>query len=397
MLGKTLSPRLRKLEDEFKKNGGKWQEVCAEKLFDIKGNPQLNKDSFVFTENELYPYFTRTVLNNGVSGYVEYLDEEHKINGNSIAVGMLGMQFFYMEKDFYAGQFTKTIFPKFEYFNRKVALYFISLLNKNQKIFQSVLVRDFEKTFNKTKLKLPFLDGKIYFSYMEKYIEELEVEHIEELKAYLITTNLKDYTLTKKDIEILDIFNKMSKNHLDRQTRIIYKYKLGNIFNIETPKRKFNADSVVFGGEYPYVARGETNNGIRGYITEDKKYLNDGNTISFGQDTATMFYQKSAYFTGDKIKILVPKSFELNRYNALYYITATRKTLKTFSWGSTSYNVKSLENINVEIPASNFIPDNDFMADFIKVIEKMVIKDIIIWLDKRLATTKLVVNTNENS
>lgn len=100
------------MEEDFIKNGGEWKDIPAERLFSIKGNPQLNKDSFIFTEEEKYPYFTRTVLNNGVSGYVEYLDEEHKISGNSIAVGMLGMQFFYMEKDFYAGQFTKTLFPK---------------------------------------------------------------------------------------------------------------------------------------------------------------------------------------------------------------------------------------------------------------------------------------------
>jgi len=218
LLGKKLSPRFKKLEDDFKNNGGEWKEVVAEELFSIKGNPQLNKDSFVFTEDEKYPYFTRTVLNNGVSGYVEYLDEEHKIKGNSIAVGMLGMQFFYMEKDFYAGQFTKTIFPKFEYFNRKVALYFVSLLNKNQKVFQSVLVRDFEKIFNEVKLKLPFLNGKINFSYMEKFIEELEAERIEELEAYLVATGLKDYHLTKYDENILDKFNELSETSLDRQT-----------------------------------------------------------------------------------------------------------------------------------------------------------------------------------
>lgn len=208
--GKIVSPRLEKLEKEFLASGGEWKEVIAGKLFSIKGNPQLNKDSFVFTEDEKYPYFTRTVLNNGISGYVEYLDEEHKIKGNSIAVGMLGMQFFYMEKDFYAGQFTKTIFPKFDYFNKKVALYFLSLLNKNQKIFQSVLVRDFEKVFNEVKLKLPFLDGEINFSYMEKFIEELE--------AYLVATGLKDYHLTQYDEEILDKFNKLSETSLDRQT-----------------------------------------------------------------------------------------------------------------------------------------------------------------------------------
>lgn len=33
------------------------------------------------------------------------------------------------------------------------------------------------------------------------------------------------------------------------------------------------------------------NNVQRGYIIEDEKYLNEGNTISFGQDTATAYYQ----------------------------------------------------------------------------------------------------------
>lgn len=126
-------------------------------MFSVKSNPQLNKDSFEFTENGEYPYFTRTCLNNGINGYVNYLDEEHKIKGNGLAVGMLGMQFFYMQKDFYAGQFTKTCYPKFKRFNQKIAHFFITYLNKQQSQFQAVLVRDFEKTFNETKILLPIL------------------------------------------------------------------------------------------------------------------------------------------------------------------------------------------------------------------------------------------------
>ena len=47
-----------------------------------------------------------------------------------------------------------------------------------------------------------------------------------------------------------------------------------------------------------------SNNGQKGFINEDESFLNDGNTISFGQDTATMYYQEFPYFTGDKIKIV---------------------------------------------------------------------------------------------
>lgn len=64
-----------------------------------------------------------------------------------------------------------------------------------------------------------------------------------------------------------------------------------------------------------------SNNGCRGFIEQDLIYLNAANTISFGQDTATMFYQEHPYFTGDKIKILSPKIVGLVKrmHNSLYH------------------------------------------------------------------------------
>jgi hypothetical protein len=82
-------------------------------LFDVINNPQLDKENFVFSKSAEYPYFTRTENNNGILGYVEYLDEKHKIKGNSLTVGMISMRFHYMQHDFYSGQFTKTLIPKF--------------------------------------------------------------------------------------------------------------------------------------------------------------------------------------------------------------------------------------------------------------------------------------------
>ena len=162
-----------------------WREFRIGDLFSVTSNPQLNKDSFIFRENGEYPYFTRTVANNGISGYVEYLDEEHKIKGGGLAVGMLGMQFFYMDRDFYAGQFTKTCYPKFEFFNQKIAQFFIAWLNKNQAIFQGVLVRDFEKVFNNTKIQLPTNDkGQIDFAFMESFISAIQKEVIKSVNIW---------------------------------------------------------------------------------------------------------------------------------------------------------------------------------------------------------------------
>lgn len=172
-------------------------------MFEIKGNPQLNKDSFHFSQNGTYPYFTRTVLNNGFAGYVDYLDEEHKIKGGCLAVGMIAMQFFYMEKDFYAGQFTKRAVPKGFELTPRTAQYFISLINKYQSRFQEKLVRDFEQLFNVSYITLPTKNGAIDFDYMERFISKLQSARIQDLSAYLNANGLKEYTLSSEESEII--------------------------------------------------------------------------------------------------------------------------------------------------------------------------------------------------
>lgn len=163
----------------------KTKEYKLGEIFDIKGNPQLNKSSFVFNEKGEYPYFTRTIMNNGIAGYVDYLDDEHKINGNCLSIGMMGMQFFYMEKDFYAGQFTKRAIPKSFTLTKRIATYFVSLMNRNQQAFQNVLVRNFEREFNKTKIQLPIKDGEIDFEFMTNLIAELERKRIAPLEEFV--------------------------------------------------------------------------------------------------------------------------------------------------------------------------------------------------------------------
>lgn len=153
------------------------------------------------------------------------------------------------------------------------------------------------------------------------------------------------------------------------------------LFYITTPKRKFNANTLTFGGGYPYVIRSSVNNGIRGYITQDLQYLNDGNTISFGQDTATMFYQKEPYFTGDKIKIFSLKERELNEKLGLYFITAMKKAFSTFSWGSSSFNEKVLSKVMISLPVTHTGEiDYAYMEERISELEEERISELDAYL-----------------
>lgn len=122
---------------------------------------------------------------------------------------------------------------------------------------------------------------------------------------------------------------------------------------------------------HPYVARGSSNNGIRGYVDLDTKYLNEANSISFGQDTATVYYQKNAYFTGDKIKIMVLKQEELDELTACYLIAAIRKSFMFFSWGNTSFSEKVINSTKIYLPVDKFSqPDYNYMRARVRELEQ---------------------------
>ena len=97
-------------------------------------------------------------------------------------------------------------------------------------------------------------------------------------------------------------------------------FHLKDLFEIKSSIKRFDANKVtVFErGHHPYIIRSGSNNGQRGYLKENEKFLNEGNTISFGQDTATLFYQKEPYFTGDKIKVLKSTLQQFEQKEALF-------------------------------------------------------------------------------
>lgn len=404
------------------------KEFLIKNLFNIINNPQLDKENFIFSERAKYPYFTRTENNNGIYGYVKYFDDDHLIPGNSLAVGMISMQFHYMQHDFYAGQFTKTLIPKFRGFNENLAMYFIAILNKHSEYYQSYLVRHFKEKISETVVELPVIEhadpnheytvDDIDWQYMEDRIKELEEDRIKELDAYLKVTNLDDYELTDEDKKVLSLSRKLSPNEngsletdCQNGTLRFKKFNIGasytmrgktidvdkdGLFNIIPTKKKINAIDIEFNGNHPYVARGEGGNGIRGYIDYDEKYLNEANTISFGQDTATVNYQSQKYFTGDKIQVfkLNEKYGNLTEDKAIYLINSIKKAFERFLWGQQSYALDIISKIKIILPIT---PDGeldfDYMEHYIRAIEKLTIADVVKYKDKVIDTTKMLVNS----
>ncbi|EAM2004065.1 phosphoribosylglycinamide formyltransferase [Salmonella enterica subsp. enterica serovar Give] len=423
---KTVNSRLDRLEREFVEAGGIFAEKNAGELFDVKSNPQLDKSSFVFTEDNenTYPYFTRTVLNNGIAGYVEYLDEDHKISGNSIAVGMLGMQFFYMERDFYAGQFTKTLFPKFEGMNKKIALYFIVMLNKYQAKLQSILVRNFKQQFDETKLSIPVRGNNIAWDYMVQYIEELEAAHIEELEAahieeleaYLLVSGLADSrTRGLADSRTRGLADSRTRGLADSRTRGLISHELTpqeydavNLLNSNNfvwgaynlkelfgptirGKRLKNADRLP--GDLPFVTAGEVNEGVSAFIRND--------VVVFPANTTTidMFgsakYRNYEYGADDHVAVVHTDKCAKNA--AIFITTSIHKSSYTgkFNYGRNFY-AKDADELMISLPSKGNKPDYFFMEILNTAVHKLVIKDIVRYADKKLAAYRQVTGSQND-
>ncbi len=156
------------------------------------------------------------------------------------------------------------------------------------------------------------------------------------------------------------------------------KYTLGDLFEVESYAKRFDANKVIVKerGKYPYIVRTSSNNGQKGFIDENEEFLNSGNTISFGQDTATMFYQEKPYFTGDKIKVLKPKNSKFNKNNAQFFLAVLKKPFELFSWGSSSFNVDIIKSQKIELPVKNGEIDFDFMESFVAELEAQRVAEL---------------------
>jgi len=394
-LGKVdalLNEKLEKVE---------WGEFKLGELFikkTIKGVPKNeenlkpNKDGYhMFGQNIKYQYLQKIKLENK---YLQEVDSNYPILAYTSSVGEIGLikESFYRSGDNGAFQ---GLFPISYKFNIKELQFIESIIKKQFDFFGYGTAMS---NIMELKIHLPTKNGEIDFAFMESFIaeieerriKELEAERMQDLEAYLQVTGLKDYTLTVEEQKVLGDFE---------NGKIAFKqFKIGELFDINSYKKRFDANKVVISevGK-PYVVRTSLNNGIRGYINEDEEYLNDGNTISFGQDTATMFYQEKPYFTGDKIKIVKSKDDKFNKLNALFFITTMTKTFSAFSWGSSSFSVKIIENQEISLPVA--VPpsgvsglDYALMETLISAIQKLVIKEVVLYADRKIAATKSVVN-----
>lgn len=221
----------------------------------------------------------------------------------------------------------------------------------------------------------------IDFDFMESFIREIEAERMRELNAYLQTTGLKDYALTAAEQNVLEEFEHVKWG----------KFRLGDLFEIKNTLG-FNADKLVSGNEYDYVTRTSLNQGIlhtTGFVNQEN--LNDSGIWSLGLLQMDFFYRRKPWYAGQFVRKIIPK-FKLSENTILYFSTLLNMQKKKLLSVLVRNVDATFRNLFLSLPiTSSGEIDFDFMETFIKAIEKLVIKDVVQYTDKRIAATAQMV------
>ena len=187
-----------------------------------------------------------------------------------------------------------------------------------------------------------------------------------------VQTAIYSFKLTDADRYILSL-NKEYKE-----------YKITDIFNIVNTHSILQSQINENSGGTPYLTAAEGNNSVSTYISCDDKWIDEGNCIFIGGKTMTITYQEKDFFSNDShnLALYLKDNSKRNKYIQCFFITALKKSLGTkYYWGD-SISKKKIQNDTVFLPINDKMEiDYDYMKSYIKVIEKIVISDVVKYKD----------------
>ena len=206
-------------------------------------------------------------------------------------------------------------------------------------------------------------DGNPDYAYMTKCIKELETECIKKLETFLITTKLKDCKLNEEDINALSC--SVAKGE----------FRVGVLFDGQTGDVDLQAKDIDGMGEY-LVNSGVQNQGIKGKTSRPARI--------FPSSTITVDFLGNSYLRDFEFKMATHNHvFALIErcaisHDAKLYIVATLNKLSAAHSFNNMLTWTELKDVIIQLPiAPSGEPDFDFMATYIRAMQKLVIADAV--------------------
>lgn len=363
-----------------KLRGVEWGEYKLGELFE-----KIKVNSLHYKTNDLpssatdefdLPALTAGIQNQGLNNYVPranatILKNVISISANGANTGATFYQSgeFTVLQDAYAIKWTYTD----NILNDKQYLFLVGCISKT--IFGNYEWTNkagWERIKNDT-IKLPTKDGKIDFDFMERFISEL--------RAYLAATGLQDYALTAAEerARLTGGDNKIEWRE----------YNLETLFGKSTRgKRLKSADRTA--GDLPFITAGEADEGFSAYIGNKVKVFKKNTT------TIDMFgsakYRNYDYGADDHVAVVHTEN--LPKHAAIFVTTAIHKSSHTGKFDySRNFYAKDADELSILLPTKDGAPDYAFMETFICAVQKLVIKDVVLYAERKIAATKTVIES----
>ena len=332
------------------------------------------------------PVLTAGIENQGLNNYAPR--DNATILKNVISISANGANTgatFYQNKEFTVLQDAYAISFKEELPNDNQYLFLTGAIAKS--IYGNFAWTDkagWEKV-KKEFIQLPTKDGKIDFEFMdacireleEERIRELEEERIRELSAYLTVSGLDNYKLSSEEKEALENLKSVQWKE----------YNLEKLFGKSTRGKRLKSDDRV-NGSLPFITAGEANTGISDFI---------GNEVEvFSKNTITIDMFGSAkyrnYNYGGDDHIAIVHTEKIKPESAIFVTSAIHKSSYNgqFNYGHNFY-AKDADALNIMLPTKDGKIDFEFMELLISAVQKLVIKDVILYADEKIQSTKKIV------
>lgn len=322
------------------------------------------------------PFVTAGEANEGISALVG--NDITIFSENTTTIDMFGSakyrNYKYGGDDHIAVVHTENL-PKF------ASIFITSAIHKSSYTGEFHYGRNFyAKDADKLNISLPSKNNKIDFDFMESFIAQIEKERIEKLEAYLEASGLKDYVLTDEEQKVLDDF--------ESDNIKLEEFQINTLFEVSPSKAyKLNdANILIENGKTPYVSNQSQDNGYIGW--SNLSALNPSNVITLSdtwQSERTIFYQPTNFIGKSHLQVMKAFDKRFQKLELFFVISSFRKAITELNYDyGTKFNRTKINATKIQLPTKNKQPNYKIMQTFISAIQKLVIKDVVLYVDEKV-------------
>lgn len=368
-LGKVEAPLNEKLKNV------EWGEYRIEDVLQWQTQKEIDPLKLEILKDEsepFYPFYGQATINNGIISYNQLTKTvlNNSDGKPTILIHSNNQNIVYLETPFYLKDgHGATSVLQCDRLNRINQMFIIASIDKVIKRKYSYNNKATKIELKNTVISLPVKEGNVDFDFMESFILELEKERIDIFEKSLSSTGLKDYSINEQEQKAVDNYNNLTWKV----------FNLEELFGKSTRGKRLKSEDRI-SGTLPFVTAGETDEGVSDFI---------GNNVTvFSANTTTIDMFGSAkyrnYKYGGDDHIAVVHTDKLPKYASIFVTSAIHKSSYNgqFNYGRNFY-AKDADVLDISLPVKDGKPDYETMETIISVIHKLIIKDVVLYMEKK--------------